>query len=237
MRIVAVTLIALLAAPAGTVAEDLPAGTPPPGFLRAAAIREAIRLGQTAAAATAQSDAWSVIRNLPAGSRLSLTLIDGAEVTGTVVEVQPDAVAMKDTKTTARTLTATARTDGALVFRAVNVTAASVGELATRYKTTGVPDAAAVRQVAGRLGVGKKVDLRMTNSARVRARIRAIDADRLTFEHGLPAKVDSVPYADVRELRPAGLHWAAKAGIAAGAVYGGLAAAVGLCYASGSCAS
>lgn len=237
MRAVAVMLIALLTVPAGAFAEDPPVEAPRPGILRAAAIREGVRLGQTSPAATAQSDAWSVMRDRPAGTRLSLTLIDGAEVTGTVVEVLPEAVAMKDLKTAAKTLTATVRPDGAFVFRAANVTAASVGELATSYKTTGTPNAAAVWQVANRLGVGKKVDLRTTASMRVRGRIRAINADHLTFEHGLPTTVDSVPYTDVRELRPAGLHWAAKAGIAAGAVYGGLALAMGLCYASGSCAS
>lgn len=52
MRTMAVMLIALLTGPAGTFAEDLPAGTPPPGFLRAAAIREGVRLGQAARLAT-----------------------------------------------------------------------------------------------------------------------------------------------------------------------------------------
>lgn len=126
MRAMTMLVLWLVALPAGTVAHDLATGRPtvPRGSLLAAASREAVRLGQIPG--TADADAWSVVRDLPAGTRVSLTLTDGAEVTGVVVEVRPDAMVMKETRTQAKTLKATLLTSEMLLFRRADITKAEV---------------------------------------------------------------------------------------------------------------
>jgi hypothetical protein len=121
----------------------------------------------------AQGDVWSVVQDLPTGTRLKLTLSDGAEVTGTVVDIRTDAVVMDEIKTTAKTIKGSIRSAASsddLVFRRTDVTMAMVVQMATQYSAGGKPpNSGAVRHLIAAAGVGQKVDVKTSDAKKLRA--------------------------------------------------------------------
>lgn len=108
--------------------------------------------------------------------------------------------------------------------------------MANRYSTNDVPEMTALRHVLVELGVNRKVDLR-TSTQRIKGRIQSLGSDSFTIAHGLRSRTEEVRFNEVREIKPAGLSGAAKAGIVAGAAVGGLLLLLLQCYMSTGCAS
>jgi hypothetical protein len=93
----------------------------------------------------AQQDVWAVVQGFPLGSRVKLTLANGQDVTGTVVEIQADAVAMTRLDTHGKGLTMPAsasRSDGSILFLRSTVAQARKGGLSTGQKVAIVAGAA-----------------------------------------------------------------------------------------------
>ena len=96
-------------------------------------------------------------------------------------------------------------------------------------------DANAVREVVTALGVGTNARLETLDGRRATGRVTAIGQQSFSFRRD--GRIDEVPFGDVLGLREAGMHWGVKVGIIAGAVFGAMLAAIGICYASGTCIS
>jgi hypothetical protein len=88
------------------------------------------------------------------------------------------------------------------------------------YDGVGAPDAAMVRRVATTLGPGKTVDVKTTNSKKLRAKIQSIDESGFTVTHGRSSAPVVIAYDEVTQLKSAGLRRAAKIAIGVGLAYG-----------------
>jgi hypothetical protein len=67
----------------------------------------------------AQQDVWAIVQGLPLGSGVRLTLANDQDVTGTIVEIQADAVAMTQLDTHGKNLimpASASRSDGSMLF-------------------------------------------------------------------------------------------------------------------------
>lgn len=152
------------------------------------------------------TDVWASVQGLPPGTRLKLTLNDGSEVTGTVVETRADAVVMNANQPGSSGLKtppgSSLRDD--LTFARSNVAQASILKVATRYDADGAPNVVGVRHVVTALGIGRKIDLKTTSSMRSRrGTIRSIEQDGFRVVQGFRAPADFVSY--VSQVRPAGM--------------------------------
>ena len=191
--------------------------------------------------AFAQGDVWATVQDLPSSTRLKLTLTDGSEVTGSVVEVLPDAVRMVDNKTRSRTLKASSAqalsSRGSIVFSRSDVTAATVVKMAQRYSVSGdkPPNPASVRHVVTALRVGKKVEMHTTRGKRDRARITSINSNGFAIADGRGSAPVTVAYQDVRDIKPAGMSVGGKIAIGVGSVFGLSALVLATCYSRGTC--
>jgi hypothetical protein len=155
------------------------------------------------------------VANGPAGVRLRLTLRDGSKVAGTVVDAGADAVTLENTKLEQGRMTTTGTSPTRMTFQRAEVV--GVESLTMRYRATGPVDAATVRHIIRGLEAGKKINL-TTTSQELRGTIHGIGPDRFTIDHGPRGISESIPYSDVREVGPSGLHTAVKAALIAGAV-------------------
>jgi hypothetical protein len=120
------------------------------------------------------------------------------------------------------------------VLASRDVMAFTWSQAPTSDTAAGSQDAATIRDVVKKLGVGKKIRLRTVTDEEVRGRITTIGDDTFTMDAG-QRRVFS--YADVSALKRQGMNGWLKGGIVAGAVFGGLMLMTGICYWSGSCVS
>ena len=180
---------------------------------------------------------WGQVDGLPAGTRLRLVLTNGTEATGTVVATTAETVVMRDNRPGA---TGEIRTQGAagplrdnITFNRAEVATANVVTMPTRLTLVAGSNNAGVRHVVRGLGVGKKIDLRTGSSWLRRTTITAVGDESFEVSNRQsPARVD---YGAVRDIKPAGMHRAAKAGIIAGTAFGALLLIGGLAVASCAC--
>lgn len=103
------------------------------------------------------------------------------------------------------------------------------------FIVAGTTDPDVVRRVVAVLGTGRKVDVKTTAGEHFRARIRAIEEDSFTVTRGRLETPQVIPYAQVADVRPAGMHWAAKVALGVGAVIGAGLLGFLLCASSGDC--
>jgi hypothetical protein len=101
-KIVAIVVAVLMSAPTELLAQGLTATTKH-GPLLTAALAEASRLeGSLSNAAAVQSpsppDAWDQLQTMPAGTRVRLTLMKGAEIEGRLVQATPDALVLAESQ-------------------------------------------------------------------------------------------------------------------------------------------
>lgn len=131
---------------------------------------------------------------------------------------------MNDTRTKAKTLKATMRTNGELLFRAADVARAIVtsGGMTSYSADSRGPDAEHVRAVVRTLGTGKKVEVTTAHGEKWRATIRSMEADGFWIVRGLRHTDTYVPYSTATGVKAAGLSTGAQIGIAAGAATGAL---------------
>ena len=174
-----------------------------------------------------QTGVWDNVRGLPPGTRLKLSVTNGTEVTGTVVDTTPDSVVLTDNEPGRSGL----RTKDAVSLRG-NVTSmrSDVAEvmvvaMARRYVARGETDITAVRHVVTALGIGNRVDVNTANE-RVRARIQSIDRDSFMVVRG--SSSEQIAYQDVREVKSATMRGYTKALIAVGAAFGAAMLAYGI---------
>lgn len=182
MRPIAAILIALLTIPTGVFAQ---------------------------ATSVTQDEVWSVVQDLPAGTRVKLTLSDGAEVTGTVKEARADAVVMSKIDTSTKSFKATPAVPGTLVFSRSIVTSAAVVKMAQRYSAGDRPtNVTTVRHVVTAIGVGKRATIRTAPSGTRWGHITAIDQGEFVLHRGrtlLRGSTDErVPYAAVLSVTSGG---------------------------------
>jgi hypothetical protein len=118
------------------------------------------------------------------------------------------------------------------------LTSGDSGALASLQAATsdvaGLQSAARVHDLVEKIGVGKKVRLLTVAGEDVRGRIGSIGDDSFTVDSGQRRVIS---YADVSAMKRQGMNGWLKAGIIAGAAFGGLMLATGICYWSGSCVS
>jgi hypothetical protein len=165
-----------------------------------------------------------IVRDLPPGTRLTLHLRSGSEVTGTVVSTTADAVVMADKKA-GRPVT----------FAIADMETAKVDSVPKRYASD-EPNGNSVRHVITALGAGKKVHLQSRSGVDANGRIMSIGPDSFVFRQGRRAP-EEVRFGDVNQVAGRGMSLGLKAGIIGGAAFGGLMLATGICYWSGSCVS
>ena len=189
--------------------------------------------------AAAQEDGWAVLQDVGRGTRVTLTLATGGDVTGTVAEVRDDAVSLRDIDTRGQTIVLPAPSaDGIRVVARSSVVQVTVGRKGIRYETAPGqrPEAPAARRVATALGVGKKIDVRTTRPQKLRGTIASIHQDTFTVSHG-GSSTTEIPFGEVTLLKPAGLHWGAKTAIGVGMTYGAMLLIGLICYTAGPCVS
>ena len=123
-----IVLAAVLAVSPMAVAQQAPdtgRGTARP--IVAAALMEATRLGRAPQATSIaaketgnQSDLWGQLQTLPAGTRVRVTLREGAELEGELVEIRTDVIVLQNSllrKGQFRSTTGTSLRDGATLQR------------------------------------------------------------------------------------------------------------------------
>jgi len=149
----------------------------------------------------------------PTRPRLTVRLRNGARVSGTALDVDPDAVTLGNANVErGRVKTISGRT----TFREGDL--AGVELLGPNAIPSGLK-VAVVRHAIRGLGVGRKIDLRSA-TRKLRGTIQSIERDGFSVRHG--RSLDRFAYGDVRQLKPAGMHWAVKTAIIAGVVYGAI---------------
>ena len=160
MRPIAAILIALSTIPAGV-------------FAQATSVR--------------QDEVWNVVQDLPAETRVKLTLSDGAEVTGTVKEARADAVVMSEIDTSTKSFKATPAAPGTRVFPSSTVTSVAVVKMAQRYSAGDRPiNVTTVRHVVTAIGVGKRATIRTAPSGKSRGHISRDRSGRICVAYEVP---------------------------------------------------
>jgi hypothetical protein len=213
----ALTLAALLAFPPATFAQSAEAQT---------------------VVGTSLLNVVNSVEGLPRGTRLKLAFQNGTDVTGTVVEINAQAVILSDNQPGPSGL----RLPGSgvvalrnnLTFPRAEVLEANVISVPTRYVSTQGSDAVAFRHVVRALGTNKKVDVRSADG-RIRGTIESAGEDSFVVVRGSPSVPETIPYADVREIKPTGLHWGAKTAIIAGSALAAAFAILAIGYLTCGC--
>jgi hypothetical protein len=182
------------------------------------------------------SDAdWERLLGAVPGTRVTVTLIEGAELRGSLVTASADSVKLNDNELRRGQVVLG---DGESLRGVVTIARAKVasvslagGQANPEYRFSGSagPDADAVKRVANALGVGAKVDM-ATATGSVRGHIREISDGHLTVAHGRPETPVRVPFDAVTSLRRARMRFIAKLAIATG-VYVGISMAYLLAFA------
>jgi ribosome maturation factor RimP len=106
---------------------------------------------------SAQDDVWAAVRNLPAGSRVRVTLHEGGtNVTGKLVELREDAVVMKENSAdrTHAFKFAGASLRDAVPFARAEITRATLVEIVLPYRSD-PPNAAVSRRVLSEFADGR----------------------------------------------------------------------------------
>lgn len=177
---------------------------------------------------------WDLVPGLPVGTRLRLVLA-GTDVTGTVVGTSADAVVLEDNVpgSTGLRLPSGTSLRGPVTFARADVTEAAVLQVPARYKVAGAPEPSAIHRVLSGMSIGRLVEITPRGERGRRGRLLAVDpldvtiADRLGAED---VRIDVIPYADVVEVRPAGMSARKKIAIVGGVVGAWVAIAPLLCY-------